>query len=197
MKKQKNYENEKVLKKFISFARKENRRRLFSDCLFLSWNECFRKSENKIIGCIKVVFSPFVLVAGLIAYGIERMCSRCKLATIMECPTKQIAYSEGDFIDKKGISKTSIIGYVRDLCTKNVKKESLNSLRVIGGDFHMESLSDENCYFLNSLVAIGGNIFLSDKNIKAFEEKRILPNLEYIGGKVLVNAREYKKLNEK
>ncbi len=191
------YEDKLFLNKFIKFSRKVNQRELLSDTLFCDLHECFGNAEcttnNKIVGSIKVVCGLFVLTTGVITYAIERTSSKRKLASIMECSTKQIAYSEGDFADRTGNPKKEIIGCASSLCTKNVKGVSLENLRVITSDLHMESLSEEYCDRLNSLEIIGGNLYLSKKNIDAYEQKRILPNLKYVGGKVLVHSREYKR----
>lgn len=175
----------------IKFSRKMNGKVAVSETLLGFFSEALHTSGNTVKDKLRVVTSPFVLVAGTIAYQVERTRSKNKLASIMECSKEQIACSEGDFADKNGNSKT-IIGCSGDLCTKNVQKESLTTLSVITGDLHMESLDEEHCAQLNSLEFVGGDLCLSDKNIEALEQGRILTNLKHVDGKVLVNSMEYK-----
>lgn len=189
MKNVKIYEENERFISFIKFAKKQNDRKLVSDSLFCKLNEIYRLSSDT--NGIKIFTSPFILAAGIVSYNFERTTSKFRLASIMKCSNSKIAYDEGDFTNRKGSPKLNIIGCAGSLNTKDVQKESLANLNIITEDLHVESLNEEYYDNLDSLEIIGGNLLLSDKNIDAYMDNKLLPNLKYVGGKVLVNAKEY------
>lgn len=188
MKNVKIYEDNERFGNFIRFAKKQNGRKLVSDSLFNKFNEIFSSISGT--NSIKIFTSPFILAAGVVSYNFERTTSKFRLASIMKCSNSKIAYDEGDFTDRKGSPKLNIIGCAGSLNTKDVQKESLTNLNIIAENLHIESLNEEYYDNLDSLEIIGGNLLLSDKNIDAYMENKLLPNLKYVGGKVLVNAKE-------
>lgn len=198
MKNLKVYENEKEMVNLIKFSRRENEKVSISEQMITSIPELFTVSEDtkkaSAIYGLRVVTAPFVIGTAMVLHQIERVNKKKKLTSIMDCSKENIAYSEGDFNYRNGQPKTSIVGCVSDLNTKNVNKESLKEIRVIVKDLHMESLPEENYDRLNSLEFVGGNLYLSDNSIEAFKVKQLLPNLKYVGGNILVNAKEYQKV---
>lgn len=191
-------ENEKKMVELIEFSKKENEKVSVSERMLTSIPELFAVSEDTVKGraiCgLRVVLAPFYIGTAMVLHQIERVNKKGKLTSIMDCSKEKIAYSEGDFNYRDGKPKTTIVGCVSDLNTKNVKKESLNGVKVVAKDFHMESLAEQNYEYLNSLEFVGGNLYLSDNSIEAFKVKQLLPNLKHVGGKILVNEKEYQKV---
>lgn len=179
--------------KTLSLMEKENNRSLVSEKLLMTASECFNvdPTEKKVIRNLKIAAFPFLAVMGIASYSIDKVIQTRKVASLLNCSNDQVVFSEGDFTDKQGSAKETILGCATNFTYKaNIKKDWLQSLRLILKDAHLEALDEET---LASLEAIGGNVYLSDRNIEAYEQGSFLPNLQYVGGKVFVNAKEYHK----
>ena len=186
------YENENL---FINkFLKEENQKTLISDKMLETYAKCSEIStdtfKEKAVSAVRIAISPFVLAIAGATYCLERNKKRETLSYIMKIPKDNIAFSAGDFADKDGNPKV-IVGCADELNVKDVKKESLENLKLIVKDLHMESLS-ENFEVLDNLEIIGGNLYLSDKNIEEYISGGVLPKLKKIGGKTFVNSRECK-----
>ena len=180
-----------ISEEMLKLTERENARSLMSEKILLEASNCFHPdaSETRAIRHLKIVAFPIITATGVISYAIDRSVQKHKVASLLNCSTDQVVFSEGDFTDRNGNYKNEILACADSLTYKaNIEKDWLKSIRFILKDAHLEALDEEN---MNSLEAIGGNLYLSDKNIEAFKNREFLPNLQYVGGKVLVNAKEY------
>ena len=180
-----------ISEEMLRLTERENTRSLLSDKLLLEASNCFHidEDEKKVIRRLRVFAFPIITTAGVISYAIDRSIQKHKVASLLNCPTSQVIFSEGDFTDREGNHKNEILACATSLTYKaNIEKDWLKSIRFILKDAHLEALDEEN---MISLEAVGGNLYLSDKNIEAFKNREFLPNLQHVGGKVLVNAKEY------
>ena len=182
-----------ISEEMLRLTERENARSLLSDKLLLEASNCFHANANvdekTVIRHLRAFAFPIITATGVVSYVIDRSIQKHKVASLLNCPTSQVAFSEGDFTDREGNHKNEILACAAGFTYKaNIEKDWLKSIRFILKDAHLEALDEEN---MKSLEAIGGNLYLSDKNIEAFKNREFLPNLQYVGGKVLVNAKEY------
>ena len=182
-----------ISEEMLRLTERENARSLLSDKLLLEASNCFHANANvdekTVIRHLRAFTFPIITATGVVSYVIDRSIQKHKVASLLNCPTSQVAFSEGDFTDRDGNYKNEILACADSLTYKaNIEKDWLKSIRFILKDAHLEALDGEK---MDSLEAIGGNLYLSDKNIDAFKTGNFLPNLQHVGGKVLVNAKEY------
>ena len=180
-----------ISKEMLRLTERENARSLMSEKLLLKASDCFHAgaSKTRAIRHLKIVTFPIVTATGVLFYAIDRSLQKHKVASLLNCSTDQVVFSEGDFTDREGNYKNEILACADSLTYKaNIEKNWLKSMRFILKDAHLEALDGEK---MDSLEAIGGNLYLSDKNIDAFQTGNFLFNLQHVGGKILVNAKEY------
>lgn len=180
-----------ISEEMLKLTERENARLLMSEKILLEASNCFHAgaSEIRAIRHLKIATFPIITATGVISYAIDRSVQKHKVASLLNCSTNQVVFSEGDFTDRNGNYKNEILACAGSLTYKaNIEKDWLKSIRFILKDAHLEALDEEK---MDSLEAIGGNLYLSDKNIEAFRNREFLPNLQHVGGKVLVNAKEY------
>ena len=180
-----------ISEEMLKLTKRENARSLMSEKILLEASNCFHAGASgvKAIRHLRIVAFPIITATGDVSYAIDRSVQKHKVASLLNCSTDQVVFSEGDFTDREGNCKNKILACADSLTYKaDIEKDWLKSIRFILKDAHLEALDGEK---MDSLEAIGGNLYLSDKNIDAFQNGNFLPNLQHVGGKVLVNAKEY------